>query len=366
MSIPLAANNLCSFAWTPAWAPDGRHLYFATTANGAMNIWRTPWPQQSGEPTAAEAVTAAVGLAMERPSFSRDGRLLLFRAGQETRNIVRLRFDARRGRIAGPVERLTRGMNAFAAPDVSPDGKWVTFCSSWHPSTQEDIFVMRADGTGLLRLTDDPARDRLPRFTADGRRIVFGSTRSGKWEVWSIAPDGSNLTRLAGSPAGPANPGIPSPLDARIAVWVLGGESFIFDASLPLASQTPVPIAQPGRAGLEFFPFRWSPDGRELFGYLFDSSDTVRGQVTYDLASRRFRELWPEGQGVPMRDGRRLLMRDLAGRLLIVDTVSKRVETLIDAGAELVYPHFAVSPDENWLYLALTTSDSDLWLAELK
>ena len=353
--------------WTPTWAPDGRHLYFATAASGAMNIWRTRWLSRSGENTgAAESVTAGVGLAIERPSLSRDGRLMLLRAGQETRNLARVRFDARRGRTVGPLERLTHGMNAFAAPDVSPDGQWVTFCSSWHSSTQEDIFIMRADGRGLLRLTDDPARDRFPRFTADGRRTVFGSTRSGKWEIWSIATDGSNLTRVAGPSADGASFAVPSPLDARIATHGIGGEAFIFDGSRPLASQTPVPIARPERAGLSFVPFRWLPDGRQLFGILVDASATARGQVVYDLASRRFRELWPEGEGVPLRDGRRLVMRDPNGRLTVVDTVSRRAETLLDVGAESVFYHLAVSRDEQWIYFALTATDSDLWLAELK
>ena len=38
---------------------------------------------------------------------------------------------------------------------------------------REDIFVSRADGSELCRLTDDVARDRAPRWSPDGHELAF-------------------------------------------------------------------------------------------------------------------------------------------------------------------------------------------------
>jgi Tol biopolymer transport system component len=61
---------------------------------------------------------------------------------------------------------------------------------------QEDVFVIGIDGTGLRQLTDDPHRDRGPRWSPDGKRLGFFSSRSGRFETWSMNQDGSGLRQM--------------------------------------------------------------------------------------------------------------------------------------------------------------------------
>ena len=59
---------------------------------------------------------------------------------------------------------------------------------------------MSIDGSGLRRLTTHEASDDQPRWSSDGRSILFLSTRSGSAQVWRIAVDGGEaepVTRLA-------------------------------------------------------------------------------------------------------------------------------------------------------------------------
>ena len=46
---------------------------------------------------------------------------------------------------------------------------------------------MNADGTGLLRLTRDPAEDTQPAWSPDGKKIVFSSNRGGKFGIYELA-----------------------------------------------------------------------------------------------------------------------------------------------------------------------------------
>ena len=65
---------------------------------------------------------------------------------------------------------------------------------------------MNVDGSGETRLTDSPAWDWSPNWSADGRRIAFQSDRDGNDEVYVMNPDGSGQTPLANNPAWDGSP----------------------------------------------------------------------------------------------------------------------------------------------------------------
>lgn len=60
----------------------------------------------------------------------------------------------------------------------------------------QDLYLVETR-TGLeRRLTDHPAQDGLPRFTPDGRRVIFSSDRSGNWQLYEVALSGGEPRRL--------------------------------------------------------------------------------------------------------------------------------------------------------------------------
>lgn len=98
-----------------------------------------------------------------------------------------------------------------------------------------DVFVMEADGTAPLRLTNNTAQDRAPAFSPDGSRIAFHSTRNGNADIYLINADGTGLVRLTSDPANELQPAW-SPDGTRLAyakmnptsgthdVWVIGAD----------------------------------------------------------------------------------------------------------------------------------------------
>ncbi len=77
-------------------------------------------------------------------------------------------------------------------PRWSPDGSKIAFMSSREGNTE--IYVMNADGSGLQRLTNDPGDDEYPAWSPDGEKIAFNSNRDGRMEIYTIdAGDGGNL-----------------------------------------------------------------------------------------------------------------------------------------------------------------------------
>ena len=90
-------------------------------------------------------------------------------------------------------------------PAWSAQGDWIAFTSDRTGSA--DLFRMRPDGTGLERLTDDPAFDDQAAFSPDGKQIVFVSTRAaGRANLWILDIASHNVTRLTSGNGGDFRP----------------------------------------------------------------------------------------------------------------------------------------------------------------
>jgi len=69
--------------------------------------------------------------------------------------------------------------------DVSPDGNTLVF------DLLGDLYTMPVTGGTATRITSGPAYDAQPKFSPDGRRIVFVSDRDGSDGIWVVNTDGS-------------------------------------------------------------------------------------------------------------------------------------------------------------------------------
>src|SRR5215831_7096881 len=59
-----------------------------------------------------------------------------------------------------------------------------------------DLWIANENGTGVLRLTDNQARDIYPRFSPDGNWIAFSSNRDGNYDVYVIPAAGGKPKQL--------------------------------------------------------------------------------------------------------------------------------------------------------------------------
>ena len=182
--------------------------------------------------------------------------------------------------------RLTWSATPEQHPDWSPDGSRIAFES--FADGPSSIHVIDADGSNERRVSPETYNgvDSEPAWSPDGSQIAFASTRpfNGSWHVWVMNADGSGLRQLTGgfstSPAW-------SPDGTRIAYLDAGAGISV----VPVEGGNAQRVTQPHADTTDERP-AWSPDGtklafarRQTFGndpqlYVVDADGSNERQLT--------------------------------------------------------------------------------------
>ena len=243
----IAAATLAALGGGPALATfpgqNGRIAFQRFDANGAFQIWTanpdlTHQVQLTNDP-------AGSGFA----TWSPDGGRLAFQSartdpdpsdGQEVQDIFIMRADG------SGVRKLTDSIGDSEKPAWSPDGRWIVFAADRadYPRSQ-GIYAIPSDGSAApRRVTTLPSGSwwqELARFSPDGTRIEFTEYRGGNF--------------------------LPNRFEGR----VVAEQAAIFTVRLDGSD-----LRQITPWGLHAGDADWSPDGKQL---VFSSQPTRIGDI---------------------------------------------------------------------------------------
>jgi TolB protein len=138
-----------------------------------------------------------------------------------------------------PLMIASLGGSGAVAPSFSDSGQELCFNSQVRP---RDIYIVNIDGTGLTNLTETNAADNLRcDWAPTSNSIAFGSTRDGNEELYVMDADGTDVVRLTGNLAAgqPAAPGT----DANPA-WSPQGDRIAFESNRHTAPGDPISNAE--------------------------------------------------------------------------------------------------------------------------
>ena len=118
---------------------------------------------------------------------------------------------------------LTGGPASFPGPSP-PEKRAMRIAFVVYQRGNQDIYTMRGDGSGVRRLTVDPANDLNPCWSPDGTRIAFASDRTGNQDIYVMDADSSNVKRVAATPGSDHSPAW-SPDGSRVAFVADGDDA---------------------------------------------------------------------------------------------------------------------------------------------
>lgn len=206
----LVAGTATAWARTPALSPDGRMVAFSWVEIDRPISSGPPYPEGT---TSLKVIEAAAGrtprtvvpsapgpFAISPVAWASEGRRLLVHLQNRARwadppvGAALAWVDVETGstRVIKSLEPWSdvggggQGQG-FHGVSLSPDERWITYSArAREASTDRDIYIVAADGTGEPTVISPAGTSTEPVWTADGAHLVFAHERSGERGLWFV------------------------------------------------------------------------------------------------------------------------------------------------------------------------------------
>lgn len=182
-------NMVTSTIETPEFAPDGKHILFAATVDGWLQICMTDL--NGGNLVRLSHVRALEVSPKVNPKTGRDVLFISGRSGIE--QLWKMSIDG------SDVERITNGEGYVANPSWNPNGQVIAFAwtRGFEPGAY-NIFVMDLASKALTQLTSNSGKNESPFWAPDGVHLVYQSTPThGRTaQIYTMLADGKNTQKL--------------------------------------------------------------------------------------------------------------------------------------------------------------------------
>jgi TolB protein len=171
----------------PAWSPDGHRLAYTRSSQTIEGAGLFVADADGTNGTLLRASGA-------QPAWSPDGTRIAFSA-TSTADDLRNSIYIMQADASNEVELVATAAGSASDPAWSPDGTRIAYGGA---ITNQDIFVVNADGSNLVNLTNtaDPAGEIQPAWSPDGVYVVFTGFRNHNQEIVRRKSDGSSETVL--------------------------------------------------------------------------------------------------------------------------------------------------------------------------
>jgi Tol biopolymer transport system component len=253
------------------WTVDGKYFVFQSN----NQLWTLPKAASLFPADPRPILLTSSPMVLSSPLPGKDGKKL-FMIGRTFRGSL-TRYDAKSAQFAP----FLSGISAEYM-DFSKDGQWVTYVS--YP--EGTLWRAKVDGSERMQLTDPPMYPVLPRWSTDGKKIIFFEFARGADKparIYEISRDGESPRQILPNDSS-------QQLDPN---WSPDGTKIIFagESNDPASAIHVLDLAThkvsnlPGSQG--FFSPRWSPDGRHISAFSADSKTLL----LFDVQTQKWSEL---------------------------------------------------------------------------
>ncbi len=298
-SNPVNLTQNAGFDFSAAWSPDGTKVAFVSNRDGNNEIY--VMNADGSNPTNLSQNP----YSDTYPVWSPNGAKIAFQTGRESTPLVlsvtpkliptthNLEVFVMNADGTGQIN-VSNSSSYDGYPSWSPDGEHIVFETD-RDSEQgmvllsivpgdlgREIYRVEADGANPTNLTYSPEDDGFPVWSPDGSKIVFVSARNGNWDIYTMNPDGSGQTRLTYNSA-----------DDYMATWSPDSHWITFhsarDGNLEIYKMTRDGLSMmrlTAATSTDWGP-SWSPDGQDI---VFQSSRDGNAEIYRMSASGAFQE----------------------------------------------------------------------------
>src|SRR5215204_1941355 len=166
------------------WSADGTQIVFTSSKDGKSNVY-----VMEVEPFFPSLVLSDDAGNFSSPTYSPDGNSMMYvsEADDKSGELHVVDLKSKYDRV------LLKAESAEMFPRFSPDGRSIVFQNRIDGNAE--ICLISVEAGDIRNLTANPARDVNPSWSPDSSKIVFASNREGNYDVfslWTMNVDGSN------------------------------------------------------------------------------------------------------------------------------------------------------------------------------
>lgn len=191
----------------PVFSPDGRKLLYQKKMNDNWDIIEYDIASQSPRTLTSSPADE------ESPVYSQLGSKIVYTTTAEDRRPIDPKYKVREivamDLNDGYVSLLTQSVADDWLPRYNHSGSQLVFVSDRNDlrkvsyvAKNSDIFIMESDGSFQQQLTNTPANEGGPCFSADDKRIFFHSDKNGQYDIFEMRTDGSKVMTIIDNPRG--------------------------------------------------------------------------------------------------------------------------------------------------------------------
>jgi len=362
---PISITSGKTFDINPVWSSDGEKIFFITDRGGIKDVWWMPVTKKGKSIAPAQPITVGVGIGDF--ALSRDGMHLSYTKMNDQSNIWSIPVLNNSMVSLNQATAVTEENHFIEIVAISPDTQWIAFDSNRNGN--QDIWIMRKNGSDLRQLTTHTAHDWAPDWSPDGTKIVFHSFRQGNRDLYVKPVAGGATVPLTNHPEQDFLPR-----------WSPDGEKITFFSSrsgnldiwiIPSKGGEPKQLTH--HQGQDQTPI-WSPDGKHIaftskrFG-LFDifikainEGETIQltqygwESIQVHFWSSNGKMIYASGSGGP--ENSRLNYWEIS-----IEDGS--IRPLLNTEGSAKEPYYRLASDGKRFYFPLWERIGDIWKAEL-
>jgi Tol biopolymer transport system component len=331
--------------YSGTWSSDGNHYFFSSRMGPLSNLWVLPEKRPWWKRSSPAPVRLTFGpLSLGREAVTRDNAKL-FALAIDARGELSI-LDEKSKQFVPYLSGVSACEVAF-----SSDGQWVAYVA--YP--EGTLWRSRIDGSERMQLTFSPMGIVNPRWSPDGKLIVFTEITRGKMAIYVVpAVGGAPMLTIAGE------------FSVHEPMWSRDGRSIVYGVC-PICEPKAQPALWiydlktqqstkvPGSDGL--WSPRWSPDGRYLTAMTID----VQHLMLFRFSTRKWETLgsgfelgWPAWS----HDSNYVYIEQHPSRIVRFKVSDHTVEpvTTLEHIRPAVYPYasgggYTLTPDDRVLLM---------------
>ncbi len=253
------------------WTADGKYFVFQSQGQ----IWALPKSGGLFQSSSQPVPLTSSPMTLSSPLPGKDGKKL-FVIGRTYRGEL-VRYDAKSSEFVPFLGGISAEYIAF-----SKDGQWVTYTS--YPDG--DLWRSKVDGSERIQLTFPPISPVLPRWSPDGKTILFfqfaqGADRPAR--IYEVSPDGGSPRLLLPDDHKQQFDPNWSPDGSKV---IFSGQSNDPSSAIRIVDVSTRQLSTLTASDGLYSP-RWSPDGRHVSAFSSDSKTLL----LFDFETNKWTEL---------------------------------------------------------------------------